>query len=252
MLLTLFQSQPGILPPPPPPPLPFDFELAVQQPAQGMLGTTIKSYLYQQYADDADCQSFVDAYNQATQTYVDWFNSVSLPVYSGLSGSLLDWVAEGLYGISRTALESTAVAAMGPLNTEPLDTAALNSFVGAVTSQFALTDDIFKRIITWNFYKGDGKRFCIRWLKRRVMRFLIGVNGIDPQPGMAGFQVGAENTSAIGARIVSGTLTVTISQSTISNLASLTPGILGIFQEAFQANVLDLPATYNYAVSIIS
>ncbi|WP_258557194.1 hypothetical protein [Kluyvera ascorbata] len=41
------------------------------------------------------------------------------------------------------------------------------------------SDDLFKRIMTWNFYKGDGFYFTIPWLKRRVLRFLTGVDGVD-------------------------------------------------------------------------
>ncbi|MGA3767720.1 hypothetical protein ACPBXC_29065, partial [Escherichia coli] len=40
-------------------------------------------------------------------------------------------------------------------------------------------DDLFKRIMTWNFYKGDGFYFSIPWIKRRILRFLLGVNGTD-------------------------------------------------------------------------
>ena len=41
-------------------------------------------------------------------------------------------------------------------------------------------DDLYKRSLTWHLQKGDGQYFNIRWLKRRVMRFLIGVNGTSP------------------------------------------------------------------------
>ena len=44
----------------------------------------------------------------------------------------------------------------------------------------ATSDDIFQRIITWDWYKGDGRVFNIRWLKRRIMRFILGVNGTAP------------------------------------------------------------------------
>ncbi|HHR1377797.1 TPA: hypothetical protein ACS3HB_005189, partial [Citrobacter freundii] len=47
------------------------------------------------------------------------------------------------------------------------------------SEQVVVSDDLFKRIMTWNFYKGDGFYFTIPWLKRRIMRFLTGVNGVD-------------------------------------------------------------------------
>ena len=47
------------------------------------------------------------------------------------------------------------------------------------SEQVAVSDDLFKRIMTWNFYKGDGYYFTIPWLKRRIMRFLTGIDGVD-------------------------------------------------------------------------
>jgi hypothetical protein len=217
-----------------------------------VLTTTLKSYLYQEYADDDDLQASRAAYNQATQTYVDWFNTVGLPFYPGLSGPLLDWVAQGVYGMTRPSFLSPAVA-LGPLNTVPLNAPGypLNTFTPA--AGYATSNDALKRILTWNFYKGDGKRFCMRWLKRRVMRFLVGTNGLDPNPALPGFVVGTENTSAIGAHVASGTLTVAISQSQLSAVGGTMPGILSVFQLAFQGGVLDLPAQFpSYVVNINS
>ena len=33
--------------------------------------------------------------------------------------------------------------------------------------------------MTLEFYKGDGFYFSIPWIKRRILRFLLGVNGTD-------------------------------------------------------------------------
>jgi hypothetical protein len=112
------------------------------------LPLVIPSYLYTWYQDDDDLQAFVATYNSMTQTYVNWFNQIGLPIYPGvlIVGSLLDWVAEGIYGYTRLA---------------------------------GMSDDILKRTLTWLFYKGDGKYFNVVWLKRRVMRFLEGINGTD-------------------------------------------------------------------------
>ena len=109
---------------------------------------TIPSYLYTLYQDDDDLQAFVAEYNTLTQGYVDWFNQVDLPIYTGplIVGYFLDWVSMGLYGYVRPA---------------------------------GTMDDVLKRSLTWHFYKGDGRYFDVRWLKRRVMRFLEGVDGTD-------------------------------------------------------------------------
>jgi hypothetical protein len=216
--------------------------------------TTLNSYLYRQYQDDDDLQALVAAYNGATQTLVDWFNLVGLPYYPGLSGGLLDWVVNGLYGLPRTQLASPLTPSQGPLNSlVPLNSLLpLNTFVPAVQTFYNLTDDVFQRILTWNFAKADGRRFSVRWLKRRVIRFLLGVNGIDPQPTQAGFSIGAETTSAVGVVIASGACTVSIDQSLLSLQApSVTPGILKLFKLAFEGLNLELPIRYTYAVSII-
>jgi hypothetical protein len=217
-----------------------------------MLRTTIPSYLYQQYADDDDLQAFVAAYNSATQAIVDWLNSVSLPYYPGLSGPLLDWVIEGLYGLKRTSLASQATNALGPLNTVPLNTMPLNAYVASSQTFYALTDDLFQRILTWDFYKGDGKRFSIRWLKRRIMRFLLGTNGLDPNPASPGFVIGTENTQAIGVVITGGVLTVTINQVLLARFVQLEPGILTVFKAAFESRALDLPVQFSYVCTIVT
>lgn len=216
-----------------------------------MLKTTFKAYLYQQYADDQDLQAFVAAYNEATQAYVTWFSSVGLPFYPGLSGDLLNWVANGLYGMPRPAVESQGTPALGTLNTQLLNIAPLNTFTPPVSSTYyALSDDVFKRILTWNLFKGDGNRFCIRWLKRRVMRFLVGADGLDSSPWYPGFVVGSENTSAIGVGIAGGTVTVTIHQTTLASLVTVTPQLLTLFQQIFEAGILDMPAQYSYTVTL--
>lgn len=144
---------------------------------------TIPSYLYYQYSDDGDLQAFVKSYNSITQEYVDWFNNTPLPVYTStaISGPLLDWVAEGLYGITRPLLPSTTLSrSIGGYDTCPFNSLAYNQYkVLGPSGYYNVNDDVFKRIITWNFYKGDGRFFTTRWLKRRVIRFLVGVNGTD-------------------------------------------------------------------------
>lgn len=221
-----------------------------------MLSTPIPAYLYQQYADDDDLQAFVQAFNAAAQYYLDWFNDNPLGYYPGLSASLLDWVAHGVYGMQRTALASPLTPAAGPLNTETANGAPLNSFTPPAQSYYNLSDDAFKRILTWNFYKGDGKRFSMRWLKRRIMRFLLGTNGTDPQPGQPGFVVGCEDTRAVSVTVASNTLTVSIDQALLSSIVQIAPGILQILQLAFeagQAGPLELPLQYDtYQFDIVT
>lgn len=156
--------------------------MAFPPSGQTTLTETIPSYLYQQYSDDDDLQAFVAAFNDLAQEYVDWFVSIGLPIYTGnaIVGPLLDWVAQGLYGMTRPTLSTGKNQDLGPYNTYTFGTQLLGrfKFIGPQNIT-ATSDDVFKRILTWHFYKGDGKVFNIRWLKRRIRRFLEGVNGAD-------------------------------------------------------------------------
>ena len=147
------------------------------------LQNTIPSYLYQQYANDDDLQAWVAAYNTIAQQYVTWFNTINLPVYTGplITGDLLDWVALGLYGVARPVLGSGSANVVGQFNTY---TPNFLTFNGEHTDRSSevftpVDDDIFKRILTWKLYKGDSKQMSIRWLKRRILRFLLGTDGTD-------------------------------------------------------------------------
>lgn len=144
---------------------------------------TIPAYVYVQYQDDDNVAAFFDAYNIYAQAYVDWFNALNLPIYTQgpVSGPLLDWVAEGLYGIARPGLAtSIGDPTQGGVNTFTANALPANGYrPGLAETYTATNDDTFRRIITWAFYKSDGKTFTPQWLKRRINRFLTGVNGTD-------------------------------------------------------------------------
>lgn len=172
-----------------------------------MLTKITPSYLYQQYNDDDNLQGFVAAQNALAQGYLDWYNKTPLPVYTdpAISGRLLDLVASGLYGMVRPTLPYGRSSSLGALNTYTTNRTPLNSLfavfkkifgrigidfaigispVGVLVlsdaKNFVTSDDTFKRIMTWNLFRGDGRNFNIRWLKRRVKRFLTGQSGTDP------------------------------------------------------------------------
>lgn len=168
------------------------FSGAVYQPSKGFTVSTasfppagltsllsvLPQYLYEQYADDQSLIAFVQAFNEIVQSYVDYLNTVNLPVYTGLQGKLLDWVALGMYGFERPLLPIGVGQTLGPYNTAPYNTIAYDAYDHiAPTEYFATTDDVFRRILTWYLYLGDGKQFNIRWIKRRVERFLAGMDG---------------------------------------------------------------------------
>lgn len=147
-------------------------------PVQNIIG----AYPYFQYASDENIQAFFQAENQLVQSYLDWFNGSPLGVYTsaGISGALLDWVAQGIYGIPRPVISTESSTFNGGLNSHALNTMQLNGDVitRSGTAQIA-SDDIYKRVLTWWLYRGDGKQMTVRWLKNRVARFLTGANGTD-------------------------------------------------------------------------
>jgi hypothetical protein len=161
------------------------------------LTDVIPSYLYQEYSDDDDCQGFVAAQNQCQQDYVDTFNALNLPIYTGhpslVAGALLNWVGAGLYGMARPALSSGQPVIMGPLNTWGPNWIYPNWSTppSAVQIQFGLNeiemlsvgdvvttdDDLYRRILTWHLFKADGNYYSVRWVKRRVWRFVYCQDG---------------------------------------------------------------------------
>lgn len=229
---------------------------------------TIPSYLYWEYADDDNLQYFVRAYNQLTQGYVDWFTNVGLPVYTGdmIAGALLDLVGEGIYGIPRPVLPSGHIRLLGPYNTMTFNEGPFNDYeLLGPTNYYATSDDTYKRIITWDFYKGDGKHFTVRWLKRRIMRFLAGVNGTAPnidQTYQVSITFGTNNQ--ININLLSSVRTVTGGalynrmlfneapyndmESTVIALTPLTGA--ATLKAAIDAGVLELPFQFTYVVHI--
>ena len=229
----------------------------------------IRAYLYKEYDDDEDLQAFVDSQNELAQNIVGWFPDIGLPVYTGdqIAGLLLDWVIAGVYGIEgRPALPSGTNRNIGPLNTWELNMLPLNT-LEIIDNQnyYATTDDIFKRILTWHFYKGDGKVFTIPWLKRRVLRFLIGTNGTAPdidQTYLISVTFGVGNQVNIG--IANGIRTVT-SSALLNTFALNTVPLDGlsstftpeppfplapILKAGIDSGVLELPFQFTYVVNI--
>lgn len=232
------------------------------------LTAPIPSYLYQQYDDDESLQAFVAAFNAMAQVYASWFaGPPALADYRNQFGPLLDWVAEGLYGIIRPTLGSGTARYQGPYDTAPYNVWPYNQLKRLSPANVAVTtDDIFQRIITWNFYKGDGTRINIRWLKRRLMRFLIGTNGTAPN---------IDQTYSISVTFGQGTVQISITVGSRVVLAGpymktvpfngmipynglVTQAIPGptqlpneaVLQEAIEAGVLQLPFQYQFLIRI--
>ncbi len=148
------------------------------------LAPPLAAYVYQQYSDSDEVSAFFIALNNLCQSdYVDFFNTTDLAIYTEdtISGALLDWTAQGIYGMTRPIIPTGNAYDLGAYNTivyngDPFNFSANSGQVSYVQ----LSDDFFKRCMTWNFYKGDGNNFSFTWLKKRVARWLNGVNGTAP------------------------------------------------------------------------
>ena len=202
-----------------------------------MRNTTIPAYIYTQYQDDDAIWAFFDSFNKMAQEYVDFFNSLNLPVYTGLPGTLLDWVAQGIYGLSRPSIPVGLLYNIGPYNTWAFNTIPLNMQVQEGTQTFVtLNDDYYKRYLTWHHYRGDGKQLSIPWLKRRVGRWLYGINGTD-------FDIG--NLDSISIVSAAGVFTITIT----SDASTITAAQL--LQAAVASSIVELPFQYTFTVVVV-
>jgi hypothetical protein len=259
----------------PPPPILYNASPLVRKvvafPPKGPTGRliTLLSYLYQEYSDDEDLQAFVDAQNQWQQDFTDTFNGLNLPYYvsARISGELLDWVGEGLYGYPRPYTSVGFFHRIGPYNTFAFETLEYNRLKKISSSNNVIgDDDTYKRCLTWHFYKGDGKYFNVRWLKRRVWRWIIGVNGAAP-PIQDTYRVsitfGTKNEVTI--RIVMGQRRVTggavfnkmafNSRNPFNSIKSAYVAFPEIpraadLVQAIQSGVLELPFQYKFNVII--
>jgi len=199
------------------------------------LQNCIPSYLFFQYSDDQDLQAFVSSFNSLSQGYLDWFNQTPLGLYTSpnINGPLLDWIGNGLYDISRPVLSSQTSSTLAGYNTSPYDTTALNylNFSSSGTSAIA-SDDIYKRVLTWHLYRGDGQIFTIGWLKNRVNRFLNGTNGEDYP-------------------VLNNPPSITVSGNTFTIYVG-TDAISFAFQELLSSQLLALPFQYNFICVVVS
>lgn len=205
---------------------------------QAPVNQIIPAYPFVQYNDDPNVVAFFTAYNQIAQEYLTTFNNLVLPCWTSdeISGYLLDWIAEGIYGVKRPLLQvSQEEIAKGAYNTveyNAIQYAGLKNYRPG-TSQY-LADDYFKRILTWNFYKADGFQFTIPWLKRRVARFIHGPAGIDPP---------LQDTFDVGITSNNGIFNV--------NIPEYGDGIGTFLKMAITQQMVKLPFIYSYNVAVV-
>jgi hypothetical protein len=199
----------------------------------------IPAYPFVQYRDDLNVVAFFKAYNIIAQQYLEAFNALYLPCWTSplIKGYLLDWVALGIYGVERPLVQtSTATIAEGAYNTVEYNDiyyAHMKSFHPGTFQH--LPDDYFKRILTWNFYKGDGFQFSVEWLKRRIARFIHGESGADPL---------LENTFDVSVTSKNGKFTLKIPE--------YGDGVGEFLVRAINTRLVNLPFIYTYEAEAVS
>ena len=228
------------------------------------LQTIIKAYPYFEYADSDDTTAFFNSLNSLGQQYLDWFNDTPLGVYTdpSISGPLLDWIANNLWGIYRPVISTSSTFVLAGWGSFAWGEEAYGTmnYIQSGTAQIA-TDDIYKRLLTWILYLGDGKQMSIQWLRRRIARFIYGVDGADIDIGLitniniqanAGTVVtGAWGTLAWGIvpwaesrkvpRIKNHSLIITVPQNN---------GVGQIFADLVNGGYLPLPFQLSYEVIV--
>jgi hypothetical protein len=169
----------------------------------GALPNVVPVYVYGQFADDPDIQAFFAGLNTTAQGYVDWFNNTPIGVYTNdsISGPLLDWTATGIYGIKRPVISTLTTRSIGQVNSYAVNTLAANRHLIRRSGTVSVaTDDIYKRVLTWHLYLGDGRQMSVQWLRRRIARFLYGENGADiPVDYLKNVSISRPNLPPVGA-----------------------------------------------------
>lgn len=150
--------------------------------------TVINAYPYVQFSDDEDIVAWFEAHNQYTQQYLDWFNNYPLAIYTNddITGGFLDWIGYGIYGTRRAPINTSLSSSTGAINTYTPNWKPINATITSDTGTFqTMTDETYRRLITWNFYKGDGMQLTIPWIKRRIARFISGGTGYIDTSGIS-------------------------------------------------------------------
>ncbi len=232
------------------------------------IAAPMAAYPYSQYQDDDNITALFMAVNSYCQSnYVDFFNNYVPAAYTNvnINGMFLDWIGQGLYGVVRPYVSSGSITALGAYNTSIYNLLQYDYlyYSGTVTT-LQVNDDVYKRCITWNFYRGDGALFTITWLKKRIVRWLLGVNGVP---------IHVQSTYGVSVQISNLVVTITIQNSAIipssaipntfypdqvtpdasagsSSSSAFSLSMVQVLQILISSGMLMLPAQYSYVVVV--
>lgn len=214
-----------------------------------MIDEIIPAYLYTQYNDDKNLQALIDAYNHEAQNFYAWLRDSRLPIFQGgyNSGEQLKWIVKGIYGEDVPILKATKRAGKGPYNTVEYNILPLDAYRQLYNNDvIVVSDDLFKRVLMWNFYKGDGKQFSVSWLKRRVMRFLNGIDGAD---------IPNDQHWPISVKFVDDVINIVIDTtgegfSSATTMKNSSFDYAPLFKGAMEGGILNMPYYYTISVTI--
>jgi hypothetical protein len=127
------------------------------------------------------------------------------------------------------------------------------------------TDDMYRRILTWHLEKGMGKQFNIKWLKRRIMQFLYGENGVPFNVDQTydvsitfganhevniNFRRGVSTLLRSSAFAVNAFATYPLGAVEVSFTPLPIPDNAQALKAAIQSGALELPFQYRFIVNI--
>jgi len=220
----------------------------------------IPSYLYAQYNDDENLQAFVSTFNAMAQGYLKFAIQNNPGVYTNasISGPFLDYVGSQLYGIQRPATGTLTITKRGAWGSVPYLSLPYGHISIVVSGSASLvSDDIYKRVLTWFLYLGDGKQMSVPWIKRRVARFLFGADGGDVnedtyfqvsvyQPNLP--PVGAYGTAAYPG-VAYANENIEKTKAKHNYVVSVPPSTTAsVFQDLVASGVLPLPFQIRFSI----
>lgn len=196
------------------------------------------AYAYQQFSDDTNINALFAATNESAQNALTWMLDRPLALYMrpSISEGLLDYAAYCLYGIARHQVGSSQITAIdGAINTTAINILDIDdNQLPRTSTRLTLTDDVFKRILTWHLYKGDGIHYSIPWLKKRIMRFLTGTNG---------HAWNFSSTAPVSVTIRDNTVIISIATGTTNDALFL------MLSSLIKNGLVPVPPTFSYSFS---
>jgi len=228
-----------------------------------MRADVLPAYPYSIYKDDDQITTFFMGFNKFGQDYIDSFLTLNLPIYNLKVGAFLDWVGKNIYGIPRPVFPVGREEIRGEINTVAYNEQALNELLKKYPQQYILaSDDVYRRVITWHHWKGDGDVFNVRNLKRRVQRFLSNTRVDQTYQVSVSFGIGNQANLTIynngrmplhpSAIIADGELnSYALNELRTEEIALVKYELAEIFRTAVMIGCLELPFQYDWVVTII-